>query len=107
MDCICRYIDLNHKRSWIKISFLIHILPSAVEPDNGSLLGSMAILNEDLFGIVTVDVKRNPSDDRDQDIVCVQIQIEYSARVSSFHFYAKIAHFSCPSFSHFAALMSF
>lgn len=105
--CLCRYIELNRKRSWIKIRLLVHILPPAIEPDNGSLLWLMAVLNEDLFGMVTVDDERNPSDDRDQDIVCVQIQIEYSACVSSFHFYAEVAHFSCPSFSHFAALMSF
>lgn len=35
---IHRYICLNNKRSWIKISLLIHIIPAAMEPDNGSLL---------------------------------------------------------------------
>lgn len=67
VNCICRYICLNNKRSWIKISFLIHNIPAAMEPDNGSLLQLMAIWTEDLFGIVTVDDKRKPSDDHNQD----------------------------------------
>jgi len=83
------------------------MIPAAMEPDNGSLLLLMEIWTEDLFGIVTVDDKRNLSDDHNQDFVCVQIQIEYSACVFSFHLYTGVAHFSCPSFSHFAALMSF
>lgn len=54
-----------------------------------------------------MDDKRNSSDDHNQDIVCVQMQVEYSACVFSFHFYTEVAHFSCASFSHFAALTSF
>lgn len=78
-----------------------------MEPDNGTLLQLILIWIEDIFRIATVDDNRNPSDGHKQDNVCVQIQIEYSASVFSFHLSTEVAHFSYPSFSHFAALMSF
>lgn len=78
-----------------------------MEPDNGSLLQLISIWIEGIFRIATVDDNGNPSDSHKQDIICVQIQTEYSACVFSFHLSTEVAHFSYPSFSHFAALMSF
>lgn len=107
VSSLCRRVCLNNKRSWIKIGFLIHITPAAMEPDNGSLLQLILIWIEGILRIANVADNRSPSDGHKQDIVCVQIQIEYSACVFSFHLSTEVAHFSYPSFSHFAALTSF
>lgn len=104
VNCICRFICLNNKRSWIKIICWIHIILAAMEADDGSVLRLMAIWT---FWNHDCGWWKDPSDGHNQDIVCVQIQIEYSACVFSFHLYTEVAHFSYPSFFHFAVLTSF